>query len=152
MKLTVIGIPVTQGNKTAYPFRKKDGKLGVSVREGKSGERHASWRTTIVDAYMARYATWPAVEAGFPQEPLDGSLVLGATFYLPRPAAAKKRLFPFTKPDLGKLIRAVEDALKGLAYTDDSRIVMYDKTRKLYADGRPPGVDIVIRPATEADL
>ena len=77
-----------------------------------------------------------------PEKLLDGPLALEATFYLLRPKSIpKKRKYPHTKPDLDNLIKAVCDALKGLIYTEDSRIV--DKIiRKRYGD--PPRVELKI--------
>lgn len=47
-------------------------------------------------------------------------------------------LTPAVKPDLGKLVRAIEDALTGVVYDDDSRIVR-EVLEKRYADGRDVG-------------
>lgn len=78
-----------------------------------------------------------------PPKLLDGPLSLEATFYLVRPKSKpKKRLYPDTKPDLDNLEKAVCDALEGLIYVNDSRIV--DKVvRKRYGD--PPRVEVGIR-------
>ena len=103
---------------------------GVTVKE---------WRAAI--AASAR--VWMALH-GFPA-PLDGPLLLEAIFYLPRPASASKRVTkPYRKPDCSKLIRAVEDALTGIAYVDDSRITFL-VVRKRFAIGRAPGVEISLK-------
>lgn len=147
---TVIGVPSTQGSKTARPFRRANGTLGVAVQEGASkakAEELKTWRSMIATAAsLALQETRAAI--------LDGPVIIAATFYLPRPKNAKKKLFPDTRPDLDKLQRAIGDALSGVAYTDDSRIVDWNP-RKRFADnwdhGRP-GVAITVRAATEADL
>lgn len=56
---------------------------------------------------------------------LEGPLQLQLRFFLPKPKSAPKRrrTWPDKKPDLDKLIRAVGDALTGVLYTDDARIV-----------------------------
>jgi len=80
------------------------------------------------------------------QEPLwDEALIFEATFILPKPKSVpKKRIFPETKPDLDNLCKSVTDALEGLIYTNDSRIV--DKVlRKRYGDA--PGVEVRISKA-----
>ena len=46
------------------------------------------------------------------------------------------------KPDLGKLTRAVEDALTGVVWRDDSRVSIH-ATRKVYVD-RDPGAMVMI--------
>lgn len=47
---------------------------------------------------------------------------LECTFYLAKPKAVKRRLFPMKKPDFDKLTRAVADALTGIVYDDDGQI------------------------------
>jgi len=142
VKLVVVGLPVTQGNKTAYPFHKKDGKLGVAVREGKSGQRHSSWREAV--AAEARKLAQ--------NEPLDEPLVVEMTFYLPRPKSAKKNVrFPNKKPDSLKLARAVEDALTKILYADDARIVTH-LIKKRFAVDSPPRVEIEVRPVSPFDV
>ena len=47
-ELWVPGHPITQGNKTAFPFKGKDGKLHVSMTEGKGSGKLKNWRSTII--------------------------------------------------------------------------------------------------------
>jgi crossover junction endodeoxyribonuclease RusA len=146
MKLTVIGMPATQGSKRGFPIRRKNGKLGVAIVES-GGEHHRSWREAVAnEARVALYRAnkvWP---------PSDEPQVAEMTFYLPRPKSAKKSvIFPDKKPDSLKLARAVEDALTKVLYTDDSRIVTH-VIRKRFAVDSPPRVEINIRPATPDDL
>ena len=58
-------------------------------------------------------------------EPLtrDYWVRMNLTFILPRPASAKKRLYPNVKPDRDNLAYAVENALKGVLYEDDAMVV-----------------------------
>ena len=80
-----------------------------------------------------------------PPEPLDGPLTLEATFYLPRPKSVpRSRRYPEVKPDLDNLLKAVKDALRGLIYLDDSRIVEV-RARKLY--DAAPRVEVRVTPA-----
>ena len=51
--------------------------------------------------------------------------------------APKKVLYPATKPDLDKLVRSVGDALKGLAYEEDSRIVDIDARKRFAIESAP---------------
>lgn len=81
-----------------------------------------------------------------PEKLLDGPIVAGMVFHLPRPKSRpKKDKYPDRKPDLDKLTRAVLDGLSGIIYTDDARIVGFDRLKKVYGD--PPRVEITIRPA-----
>jgi crossover junction endodeoxyribonuclease RusA len=74
---------------------------------------------------------------------LEGALTLTAKFYLPRPRTLPKRITePTRKPDLSKLIRAIEDALTGVLWKDDPQVVL-TIAKKLYGS---PGCEITIKP------
>lgn len=148
MKLTVIGMPATQGSKRGFPIRRKNGKLGVAIVES-GGEHHRSWREAV--AAEARALASRSSAKGIPFPPIDCALVATITFFLPRPKSAKKSvIFPDKKPDSLKLARAVEDALTKILYTDDSRIVTH-VVKKRFAIDSPPRVEIEIRPAIPDD-
>lgn len=158
ISLEIYGQPVPQGNKTAYPYQKTgpDGKplyrfdarrncrvpvLGTRMVEGRDKvqqERFESYRNAITT--IARTA--------YKGPPLDGPLEACYKFYLRRPKKPSWD-FPAGPPDLEKLIRAVNDALKGVLISDDSRIVRYDKDTGKYwddpRDERGPRVEITLR-------
>jgi Holliday junction resolvase RusA-like endonuclease len=139
MELRVDGLPIPQGSKSAFPFKRANGTIGVAVTEGKKAPSLKEWRGAIAAAARV----WIALN-GRPA-PLDCAVVAEMTFYLPRPASAPKRVTkPTKKPDLGKLARAAEDALTKIAYADDSRITTM-VLRKRFAIDRPPGVEITLR-------
>lgn len=142
MKLTVIGLPVPQGSKSARVF---NGRAILTDGFGDRPRRLKEWRQAIAAAASA----WMA-ENGL-ESPQDGPLALTATFFMPRPKTAAKRLFPAVAPDADKLARSCLDALTGVVYTDDSRVVDLF-VQKRYASNSPPRVEIDIRPATEEDL
>lgn len=52
----------------------------------------------------------------------DTGVLIDLMFCMPKPKSVK-RLIPSTRPDLDKLIRAVLDALTGIAYIDDGQVV-----------------------------
>lgn len=152
IRFSVDGRPATAGSKRPFPFAGKDGRLHVAVSDN-SGERGKSWRALLVDAARRAYVG----------PPLDGPLVLDVTFRFDRPRAhygwKKSRPYvkpgapdyPAVKPDATKLLRAVEDALNGVLWADDARIVV-QRARKVYATS--PGVDVALsfaaRPGGEA--
>lgn len=57
--------------------------------------------------------------------------------------------WPISMPDLTKLVRAAEDALKGIIWRDDSQVCIQE-TRKVYVD-RDPGVQIRISQILESE-
>ncbi|MFI5752931.1 RusA family crossover junction endodeoxyribonuclease [Streptomyces sp. NPDC051644] len=150
LTVTVIGTPVTQGSvSTPAP--------GVV----KYSPELRAWRTEINDeAARVCGRTW---------EPANCPLVMSAVFTLPRPSSAPKSkvVHAAAKPDVDKLIRAVQDALSPKdkkefrVYTEDSRIVGYGigpwKTYPAPLGTHPwalaePGVTIAVRPAPAATL
>ena len=56
--------------------------------------------------------------------PLDLPVGVMITFYMPRPASDKKRVWAYTKPDVDKLVRSTLDSLtEAGVLIDDSRVV-----------------------------
>lgn len=142
VRFSVPGKPATAGSKRGFPFKGKDGRLHVAMSDD-SGEKGKSWRALLVDSCRRAYLG-PI---------LDGPLVLDVTFRFLRPQAhfGKKGLlssapdYPAVKPDATKLIRALEDALNGVLWRDDSRIVV-QRVRKVY--GETEGADVRVSFAT----
>ncbi len=125
IKFTVYGDPVPKAR--ARTVRTKAG-FPVTYTPKKT----ASWEEKIYHTALAHR----------PEKLLDGPLVVEATFYRVKPKSKGKKVhFPDTKPDLDNLCKSVTDALEGVIYTNDSRIV--DKIlHKRFGD--PPRVEIVI--------
>jgi crossover junction endodeoxyribonuclease RusA len=121
---SVPGLPATQGSKRYIG----NGRFIDSCK------RLPAWRSLV--AHMASQVNDSAL--------IDGAISLSIKFVLPRPKGhyGKKGLrpaapkYPTGKPDLCKMVRAVEDALKGVVWTDDSRVVVYDRVIKVYADNQ----------------
>ena len=115
--LTIGGIPMAKGR--ARTVRLKNGKVKTFTPEDT-----AIWEQEV------RLAALPHR----PRVPLDGPLEAEMTFYLYRPGG-KKREYPCVRPDLDNYAKSVLDALNGIIYTDDSRIVKLTLS-KLYGDPR----------------
>lgn len=110
----VFGNPVSQG-------RARIARMGNCVRMY-DPEKSKSWKESI---------RWQAIENKISM--FTGAIVLGLTFYLPRPKSLPKKVIHHTKkPDLDNLIKAVKDALKGITWKDDSQVVKIIAL-KLYA-------------------
>jgi len=131
----VFGIPQTKGSAKAFPFRRKDGRLGVAV--GNDNKKTQLWGAMIHQTAQQHK----------PETPWDGPISLLLVFNLKMPQDVQKRHakgrleWHTKKPDLDKLLRAVKDALKGVIYLDDSQVVE-SRCRKVYAQA--PGVVIHI--------
>jgi Holliday junction resolvase RusA-like endonuclease len=132
--IEVFGTPGPQGSKT---------HLGRG-RMVESSKKVKPWRQDVKQAALA--VTGQA--GGW--RPLDGPLAVSMVFSLTRPAGhrgtgrnagslrASAPARPTTYPDLSKLARSTEDALTGVVWADDARVVEYVRLGKWYAG--TPGV------------
>ena len=102
----------TKGSARAFPYRRKDGRLGVRVTSANPIMRHDQQRI----AWAARDAM---IAARLPM--FVGPVAVRIDVYLARPASASRAL-PSVKPDLDKLVRLVLDALAWVAFADDATV------------------------------
>ena len=138
----VPGIPVPKGSLSGFPFTRKDGRTGVRMIDKTKGVK--AWVKTV--QAMATREMWSEGRKMFPK---GTPIALSTQFYLERPESVKDRKYPTVKPDLGKLERAIEDALTGIIYEDDKDIVTRPNSQKRYRDEyqdhpRSPGVIITV--------
>lgn len=70
---------------------------------------------------------------------IDIPMLMSCEIYITRPKSVK-RAYPEVKPDLSNYIKGIEDAMNGLVYTDDSKIVGYKDCFKRYADECKPSI------------
>lgn len=102
--LYIIGNPVAQGRPKFF----RRGSFVGCYDPGKS----KTWKEEV--KYQAIAKKIPI---------LEGALEMELYFYLPRPKSLpKKVLHHIKKPDLDNLCKATKDALKGVAYKDDSQV------------------------------
>ena len=125
----VHGIPAPGGSKTAFRHA-KTGRIIVMD----ACKRNKPWRDTVA-SFAIEHA---------PDELLSCPLSLDVTFIMPRPkyhyrtgkySGMLKDSAPHwhtVKPDATKLLRALEDALTGIMWTDDS-IIVKQYVNKTYA-------------------
>jgi Holliday junction resolvase RusA-like endonuclease len=132
----VAGIPAGQGRITSF----MNPKTNKVVSKHSNADKLLPWRRTVADVGQQHAKLH------------DGPVALDLVFFLPRPKSAPKRWIAHTKrPDLSHLTRAVEDALTGVMYLDDSQVVC-EYVAKVYAmDNRPVGVLVTVRPWTWDD-
>lgn len=150
--ITVHGLPAPQGSKRHVG-------RGVMVE---SSKKVKPWRQDVKHAALA------ITEALTDWTVLDGPLAVAMTFTFDRPKghyrtgrnahllreAAPTR--PAGMPDLSKLVRSTEDALTGVVWKDDARVVEYVRLGKWYAETDAddvltvPGCVIHVWPLDEA--
>jgi Holliday junction resolvase RusA-like endonuclease len=59
--------------------------------------------------------------------------------------------WPAVRPDLSKLVRSTEDAIKGVCWEDDSRVVLTVNAKRYCIEDELPGAIVTITPAGEPD-
>jgi Holliday junction resolvase RusA-like endonuclease len=131
----VYGRAVPGGSKTTGV--RKDGTRYV---RDDNASRVAPWK-----GFVAREAALTMGE----DAPLQGPLAMFVVFHLSRPLShfGRKGLRPsaparpIVRPDLTKLLRPLEDALKGIVWRDDSQVVM-QYVEKRY--GEPTRVEVTV--------
>lgn len=140
MIVFVEGKPATAGSKKAFPFRRKNGKLGVSVvHDNPAAKGWMEWVRFCVSQYWIGPPTKEAIR-------------LYLTFVATRPAShytkngtlkSSSPENPVYKPDLTKMTRAVEDALTGLVWVDDSQ-VCWQVIQKEYGDRDGVLINVIV--------
>jgi Holliday junction resolvase RusA-like endonuclease len=136
--ITVYGTPAPMGSKR-FVGHAKSGR-GIMIE---SSAAVKPWREAVrseAQNVMTMGGT------SVPTLPLAGAVRVRMVFTLPRPAAAKKREYPHTKPDLSKLVRATEDALTDAGvWEDDARVVELTAVKAYPITPHVPGTEILDR-------
>ena len=135
------GTPVPGGSKTAF----KHPHTGRIIITDAAGKPNKLWRQVVAATAREHY-----------QGPIEhGAIELQLVFYLARPKGhfgTGKNLgvpkdtaprYCLKRPDTLKLARAVEDALTGVVWHDDSQIVHEHLFKRWSDDGRT-GCDVTI--------
>jgi crossover junction endodeoxyribonuclease RusA len=133
ISFTVFGTPQPQGS--ARAFLSKDGKRPILTSDN---ARLKPWRQELA---------WVAVDAMQKSQqqkaPRGVPISVSLAFYFEKPKSARKSAhWKITKPDLDKLLRAVLDALTGIAYEDDSQVCECHLGK---AFGPPARVEVLVR-------
>lgn len=127
MKLTVYGKPEPQGSMKAFV-------IAGRARLTSSNAKLKPFRQQIALSAIAE--DWAPIAK-------QGPCQLTVDFYLAKPPSVpKKRTCPAVKPDLDKLIRAVKDSLKGIAWIDDGQVCRVIATKHY---GSPERTEIEVK-------
>jgi len=129
-KLFIEGEPVAH----RYEIVKRGGYSSLAKTK-----KYAAWRESVgwqVQNHKNKYRL-PYFAKGTP-------LGIAFTFRFTRPKSVKRQCHT-TTPDLNNIIKPIEDAMKGVLFHDDSQIVEYGRTEKIYcAPGERPGVSVTL--------
>lgn len=148
LEFTAYGVAKPAGSKTAYAFKRKNGSLGASVVDACKTTK--PWQAVVSSAAQDAMINL-SDDAAFI---FDAALIASFRFYVPRPKShynskgelkANAPAFVTKKPDVLKLARAVEDAMTGIVYRDDSQIVQ-EHLFKSY--GEPARCEVCIQTLT----
>ena len=127
---TVPGTPIPQGSKKAF-------RAGTRINLVEANPRLKLWRSAVAD--KANLVNEFGILFSKP-------ISLDLVFVMPRPGKPKF-LLPAVKPDLDKLIRAVNDSLTGTLIRDDSLVCIIHAEKRYETEHVKPGVTITITDA-----
>jgi|HubBroStandDraft_6_1064221.scaffolds.fasta_scaffold171668_3 Holliday junction resolvase RusA-like endonuclease len=140
LKISVLGVPVTQGSKSAFIAGGKP-----YVREKSSGAAHmrfVDWRQAV-RSEAQREIERDGVKV-WDTSLWAGPVSVECRFSLPKPTSApkKRRTWPLgaRSGDVDKLARLVLDALTGIVFADDSHVVDLHVSK----DYGVPGAEILV--------
>lgn len=126
----VAGDPKPKGSTKSFPFKRKDGSIGVSTTN--ANKHTATWEGRIATEAQRQFEQTGVF--------FKIAVRVDLEFVMPRPKSLKKGYHECRKrPDLDKLMRTALDALTGTLIEDDCQVVCLSG-RKRYAtvDGPTP--------------
>lgn len=141
-KFRVEGTAVPQGSMVAFV----SATTGRAMMKPNNEKALKAWRKLVALTASAKRPPWL-------KAPADGSIYVGLVFvrergddYLADGVTFKKgaRRYPDTAPDIDKLTRAMLDALTGVAFTNDARVVTCLATKRYAELGEEAHVDVDI--------
>ncbi len=129
MTFTVLGPPACKGSTVS--FMGKGGRIVTKTDSHTLG----GWTQAV---------KWAAKRAGVALVAKPAAVVVAVRFEFVKPQSAGKRPHPTVKPDIDKTLRALLDALTGIAYEDDAQVIAVSAI-KAYAEEAK--TDITVRVA-----
>jgi Holliday junction resolvase RusA-like endonuclease len=135
LSFVVLGEPTPEGSTKAFYIKALD--RTVTTHQNKKGLE--AWRNRVAtEAQRALEGKdWKCDSAS--------AYSVNVDFVLSRPASVPehRRIHPTVKPDIDKLVRAINDALTSILFTDDCQVVSMTMT-KGYCDDRRAGAYITV--------
>jgi len=137
VSFTVAGIAQPKGSTRPFGFIPRDGN-GQPLRDQRGREVVRTFTTSDNKSLKG----WETNVRSAAQQQcgcvfFDGPVRVAVVFFLPRPKSAPRRVtHHLTRPDVDKLARGCLDALKGILWPDDSKVVDLI-ARKAFATTQP---------------
>ena len=140
----VPGVPAPGGSKKAFVVRTRSGAFKANVVD--DAKRNAPWRSLV--SVVARQAMKG-------QPPFRGPIALEVEFRMPRARGhyrtngALRDSAPrdhVKKPDRTKLLRALEDALSGIVWHDDTQVIGGPVVKRYVRYDEAPGAAVTVVP------
>lgn len=122
------GTPVPQGSKQAFTN-------GTKTWLVEANKDLKPWRERVAQSASIAMQLHQ-------QKPLEGAVSLEIDFVMPRPKTVTRERHT-VKPDLDKLVRAINDAITGICFKDDSQVVRINASKNYERFGTP-GVIVTI--------
>ncbi len=125
----VLGEPSPEGSTRSFYIP----KLNRTVTTHQNQTRLNAWRNRVAtEAQNVLFEReWTSDRAS--------AYTLDVDFVLPRPPSVPphRRIRPTVKPDIDKLVRAINDALTGILFPDDCQVVSIRVTKDYEGERRP---------------
>jgi Holliday junction resolvase RusA-like endonuclease len=122
LEFTVVGTPIPQGSTKSFYNKKTEKVHTTHTNDGPLQQ----YRYNVSQGCL-QAMTKNGIQIS------DAPVIVDVLFVFKRPKARKHQHFKTTRPDLDKHIRAVLDALSGIAYNDDAQVVCIN-AMKVYSD------------------
>jgi crossover junction endodeoxyribonuclease RusA len=135
LAFVVLGEPSPEGSTKAFYIK----KLNRTVTTHQNQKSLEAWRNRVATEAQR------ALEGKEWVADCSSAYEVDVEFVLSRPPSVPehKRIHPIVKPDIDKLVRAINDALTGILFTDDCQVVSMTVSKD-YGDERRPGAYIVV--------
>lgn len=110
-------------------------------------EKTVKYETLIQELFAVKYPNFEPVESALEMELTAGLMIPTSASKKRKKLMEDREIRPTKRPDGDNILKAVMDALEGLAYKNDAQIVK-ETTEKFYSNR--PGLDIKIFQISEA--
>ena len=129
ISFVVLGAPSPEGSTRAFYIP----KLNKTVTTHQNQSALNAWRNRVATEAqnVLMVQDWTSDRSS--------AYTLHVDFVLPRPPSVPvhRRLRPTVKPDIDKLVRAINDALTGILFPDDCQVVSIQMTKEYEGERRP---------------